>query len=59
MPEPTAPECIDRASALIRAAAAVPGEDDKIRLLEDAEAWLQRAKQQLIDAKTGSDLPKR
>ena len=59
MPDSTVPECIDRASALILAAAAAQSEDEKLRLLEDAEAWLQRAKQQLIDAKTGSDLPKR
>jgi hypothetical protein len=60
MAEPTAPECIDLASALIRAAAAARGEDEKIRLLEGAEAWLQRAKQQLIAAraKSGGDLPK-
>ena len=61
MPDPTATECIDRASALIRAASAVPGEDEKIRLLEGAEAWLQRAKQLLIAAKAkpGPDAPKR
>ena len=61
MPEPTAPECIDRASALIRAAAVAQGEDEKIRLLEGAEAWLQRAKQLLIaaKAKSGPDLPER
>ena len=53
MPDPTAPECIDRASALILAAAATRGEDEKIRLLEGAEAWLLRAKQLLIAAKSG------
>jgi hypothetical protein len=60
MPDPTAPECIDRASDLIRAAAAAPNEDEKVRLLEGAEAWLHRAKQLLIEAKAEShtDLPK-
>jgi hypothetical protein len=51
MPDPTVPECIDRASALIRAAATAHSQDAKIRRLEDAERWLQRAKQLLLDAK--------
>ena len=55
MPDPTAPECIDRASALIRAAAAAHSNGEKILLLEGAESWLQRAKQLLIDAKAKSD----
>ena len=55
MPDPTAPECIDRASDLIRAAAATPGEDERLRLLEGAEGWLQRAKQLLVAAKARSD----
>jgi len=59
MPQPTVPECIDRASALIRRAAVARSQDEKIRLLEDAERWLQRAKQQLLDARAGpgSDPP--
>jgi len=59
MPDPTAPECIDRASALIRAAAVAQGEDEKIRLLEGAEAWLLQAKQLLIAARSGADPTKR
>ena len=61
MPVPTAPECIDQASALIRAAAAARGEDERLRLLEDAEGWLQRAKRQLVEAKAKFDagLPER
>ena len=59
MPDPTVPECIDRASALIRSAAVAHSQDEKIRFLEDAERWLQRAKQQLLDAraKSGGDRP--
>jgi hypothetical protein len=48
MPAPTIPECIDRASALIRAAAIAPSEAERLRLLEGAEGWLQLAKQQLL-----------
>jgi hypothetical protein len=61
MPVSTAAECIDRASSLIRAAAGATSEDEKIRLLQDAEAWLQLAKQQLLAAreKADPDLPER
>jgi hypothetical protein len=48
MPDPTIPECIDRASALIRAAATAPSEAERLRLLEGAEGWLQLAKRQLL-----------
>ena len=60
MPVPTAPEYIDRASGLIRAAVAAHGEDEKIRLLEEAEACLQLAKRLLVRAraKVDSDVPK-
>lgn len=61
MPDPTVPDCIDRASFLIRAAGTVHSEEERMRLLEGAEAWLQLAKQQLIVAlaKVRADPPKR
>jgi hypothetical protein len=60
MPVPTAPEYIDRASGLIRAAVAADSEDEQIRLLQDAEACLQLAKQLLVraKAKVDSEAPK-
>ena len=61
MSDPTAPECIDRASDLIRAAAAARSEDERLHLLEGAEGWLQRAKQLLLIAKAkfDADVPER
>ena len=56
-PVPTAPEYIDRAASLLRAAAAADGQDEKIRLLQDVEILLQMAKQQLVDAKFDPRLP--
>lgn len=47
----TAPEYIDQASTLLRAAAAAQREDDRIRLLQDVETLLQMAKQQLTESK--------
>lgn len=54
MSVPTAPECIDQAASLIRAATAARSEDDRIRLFKGAETWLQMAKQQLLDSKETS-----
>jgi hypothetical protein len=57
MPDPNAPECIDRAAFLIRAAAAAPHEAERSRLLRDAETWLLLARQQLLAARAEADLP--
>jgi hypothetical protein len=57
----TAPDYIDQASTLLRAAETAHRQDERIRLLQDVETLLQMAKQQLTDirAKLDSDVPDR
>jgi hypothetical protein len=58
MPTPTAADCINRATDLIRAASETDRENEMARYLEDAETWLRFAKDQLaVEVTSATSVP--